>query len=70
MRKSRIAPIRSKTMTIPRSELQAALLASRLKTTIVEKLKLNIDSIHLWGDSAIILKYTRNYSSSWIELMK
>ena len=60
MSKSRPAPIRNKTMTIPRLELQAAVLASRLKTTIVEELKLNIDSVHLWSGSPTVLKYIRN----------
>ena len=34
-------------MTTPRLELQAAVLASRLKTTRVEELELNIDSLRL-----------------------
>ena len=46
-------------MTIPRLELQAAVLASRLKATIVEKLKRNIDSVHLWSDSATVLTLSR-----------
>ena len=58
--KSRLAPIRNKTMTTPRFELQAAVLASRLKTTRVEELELNIDSVRLWSDSATILKDIRN----------
>ena len=57
MCKSRLSPIRNKTITIPRLELQAAVLASRLKTTIVEELKLNIGSVHLWSYSATVLKY-------------
>ena len=44
-------------MTIPKLELQAAVLASRLKVTIVEELKLSIDNVHLWSDSATVLKY-------------
>lgn len=40
-----------KNIFIPKPELQAAVLARRFKTTIVE-LKLNIDRVHLWSDSA------------------
>ena len=47
-------------MTIPRLELQAAVSASRLKTTIVEELELNIDRVHLWSDYVTVLKYIRN----------
>ena len=47
-------------MTVPRLELQAAVLASRLKATIVEEMKLNIDSVHLHSNSATVLKYIRN----------
>ena len=60
MSKSRLAPIRNKTMTIPRLKLHAPVLASRLKTTIVEELKLNINSVHLWKYSATVLKCIRN----------
>ena len=60
MSKSRLAPIRNKIMTIPRLQLKAAVLATRLKTTIVEEPKLDIDSVHLWSDSATILEYNQN----------
>ena len=46
MSKSSLAPMRSKTMTVPRLELQAAVLASRLKVTVLDELKLNIGSEH------------------------
>ena len=60
MSKSSLAPMRSKTMTVPRLELQAAVLASRLKVTVLDELKLNIGSEHLWSDSATVLKYIQN----------
>ena len=60
MSKSRLAPIRNKTMTISRLELQAAVLASRLKVIIVDELKLNIGSVRLWSGSATVLKYIGN----------
>ena len=47
-------------MTIPRLELQAAVLASRLKMTLLDELKLNIGSEHLCSDSATVLKYIQN----------
>ena len=45
-------------MTIPRLQLKAAVLATRLKTTIVEEPKLDTDSVHLW--SATILECNQN----------
>ena len=47
-------------MAIPRLELQAAVLASRLKTTILSKLKLNVNQVFLWSDSSTVLKYSKN----------
>ena len=66
MNKRRLAPIRNKTMTIPRLELQATVLTSRLKITIAEELKLNIDSVHLWSDPATVLKYIRNENITFV----
>ena len=60
MSKSRLVLIRNKTMTVMTMTLQAAVLASRLKATIVEEMKLNIDSVHLHSDSATVLKYIQN----------
>ena len=47
-------------MTIPRLELQAAVLASRLKTTILSELKLKVNQVCLWSDSSTVLKYIKN----------
>ena len=58
--KSRLAPVRNKTMTIPRLELQAAVLASRLKTIILSELKLKVKQVFLWSDSCTVLKYIKN----------
>ena len=48
--KSRLAPTRNKTMTIPRLELQGPALASRLKTSILSKLKLEVNQVFLRND--------------------
>ena len=53
--KSRLAPIRNKTMTLPRLEQQAAILAARLKSVIKEELKLNIGTVSFWSNSATVL---------------
>ncbi|KFM82032.1 hypothetical protein X975_09549, partial [Stegodyphus mimosarum] len=53
--KSRVAPI--KTMTIPRLELSACLLLSKLMQKVLEALKLKIDDVKLWSDSSIALAW-------------
>ena len=58
--KSRLAPVRNKTITIRQLELQAAVLASRLKTTILSELKLKVNQVFLWCDSSTVLKYIKN----------
>ena len=47
-------------VTIPRLELQAALIASRIKVTILDQMDMPIDSVFLWSDSKTVLNYLRN----------
>ena len=47
--KARVKPI--KEVTIPRMELQAALLGSRLAATILSEIGLTIESTYFWSDS-------------------
>ena len=56
--KSRLAPI--KTLTIPRLELQTAVLAVRVKNTIIEEIQIQIDLVCFWSDSTITLQYINN----------
>ena len=58
--KSRLAPINDKHLTMPKLELQAAVLASRLKTSILEQLEFEIYKTYLWTDSKITLHYIQN----------
>ena len=51
--KARVAPM--KMLSIPKLELQAALLANRLKDDIEKSLTLSISKMFLWTDSAIVL---------------
>ena len=49
--KSRVAPL--KQLTVPRLELQAAVLASRLAKTIREESRIHFKSVHFFTDSTI-----------------
>jgi len=58
MGKSRLAPI--KTMSIPRLELAAAVLAVKLYQLVSHELDIKIDNRYFWTDSMIVLGYVRN----------
>lgn len=58
MGKVRIAPV--KFTSIPRLELQAAVLSTRINKTLREELDLNIQSTTYWTDSEIVLHYLKN----------
>ena len=55
MSKSRISPI--KPLTMPRLELQAAVLSIRLYNFILKELDIKFDSVHYWVDSSLVLQY-------------
>lgn len=55
--KSRVAPL--KELTVPRLELQAAVLASRLQVTIKEECRFQFEETFLLMDSAIVLAWIR-----------
>jgi hypothetical protein len=56
--KSRVAPL--KELTIPRLELQAAVLASRLCKTIENEVRIQLKESILFTDSAIVLAWIRS----------
>ncbi|XP_073237712.1 uncharacterized protein [Porites lutea] len=58
MAKSRLAPL--KAMTIPRMELSAAVLATRLDRMIKQEVTLSIDQSTFWTDSTCVLRYIEN----------
>ena len=63
--KSNTAPMKNKLTTIPRLELQAVLLASRIKLTVTQEMDIHIDNIYLWSDSKTVLNYLRNRNTNF-----
>ncbi|XP_011705619.1 PREDICTED: uncharacterized protein LOC105460826 [Wasmannia auropunctata] len=55
--KSRVAPV--KPLTMPKLKLNAAHFLTRLVNNIKAALDVNIDFIHYWSDSTIVLSWVR-----------
>ncbi|XP_063827161.1 uncharacterized protein LOC135076671 [Ostrinia nubilalis] len=61
--KSRVAPV--KPVTMPRLELQAALLAARLAHTIITEHQLSPERRFFWCDSTTVLHWLRNNTRTY-----
>ena len=61
--KSKVAPLKS--ISIPRLELTAAVLASRIATKIKRECRLPIKSTIFWTDSMIVLYYINNSTTRY-----
>ena len=53
--KARVAPM--KALTVPKLELQAALLAARLRAEVLSALSLKIGRTFMWSDSSTVLQW-------------
>ena len=62
--KSRLVPL-SQEPSIPRLELQAALIATRLKNTKVNEILIEKRNKFLWTDSKIKLNYLNNNDTNF-----
>lgn len=58
--RAKVAPL--KQQTVPRLELQAALIGSRLAKTIRDEHRLQVDQTIFWSDSQTVLHWLRNGS--------
>ncbi|XP_036322275.1 uncharacterized protein LOC118736286 [Rhagoletis pomonella] len=54
-----------KPMTVPRLELQAAVLGCRLKTLIEQNHEIRIDSTTFWSDSQTVILWIRSHSRAY-----
>ena len=61
--KSRVAPL--KELTIPRLELQSAVLASRLGKSILEESRLEFERVIYFTDSQIVLAWIRSHARNY-----
>lgn len=62
--KSRVAPLRTK-QTLPRLELAATLLLSKLMVKVTSALQIEPASTFMWSDSAIALHWISNAPNKW-----
>ena len=58
--KSRLAPLKETLLTIPRLELQAALIAARMKGIVLYEISFKPRAIFLWTDSKTVLRYIQD----------
>ncbi|XP_018377652.1 PREDICTED: uncharacterized protein LOC108770515 [Trachymyrmex cornetzi] len=66
--KTKVAPL--KKLTIPRLELNAALMLSRLMTTVQTALALEDKPIFMWTDSSVVLTWVTSHPAKWKDYVR
>ncbi|XP_018406689.1 PREDICTED: uncharacterized protein LOC108782813, partial [Cyphomyrmex costatus] len=66
--RTKVAPL--KKLTVPRLELNAALLLSRLISSVQSILELSDSSIFLWTDSSVTLTWISSHPAKWKEYVR
>lgn len=56
--KTRVSPV--KPLTVPRLELQAALLGTRIAKSVEEEIEIKLDQRFFWSDSTTVLQWIRS----------
>ena len=64
--KSRLSPLKEKSLSIPRSELQAAVLGAGIKLNIIVQVDFQIDNITLYSDLKVTLNCISNSSRKFL----
>ena len=54
-----------KSLTLPRLELQAAVIATCEKTHIIRDSEIQPSNVYLWSDSKVVLNYIKNVDTSF-----
>ena len=67
--KSRLSPLKEKSLSIPRLELQATVLGAIIKSTIIEQVDFQIDNIALYSDSKVTLNCISNSSRKFLSFL-
>jgi hypothetical protein len=62
--KSHLAPVK-KVLTIPKLELQGAVMSVRLAETLQNELDLKISRVLFWTDALTVLRYIQNEEKRW-----
>ena len=57
--------MKDRTLTIPKLELQTAVIATHLKVFVLEQLEFRVSKTYFWTDSQITLKYIKNESKKF-----
>ena len=55
--KSRLAPLKERLLTIPKLKMQAAVIAARMKETVLHEISFQPRVIFLWTDSKTVIRY-------------